>query len=79
MAKAQSPARWYAPWRQSRAVRSSEPADPADLGTAFGLDLSMTPPDGGAESPAPAQSPHPAPAARPGWVLRLAARRRPSY
>ena len=75
MAKAQSPARWYAPWRQPAATCPS--IDPADLGTAFGLDLSMTPPDEGPQAPSPTA--RAVPASRPGWVLRLAARRRPSY
>ena len=30
---------WYAPWR--RVERRPDAADPADLGTAFGLDLSL--------------------------------------
>ncbi len=32
---------WYAPWRASAA----EQDDPADLGTAFGLDMSMPDPE----------------------------------
>ena len=32
---------WYAPWRSAAAPAESE--DAADLGTAFGLDLSLDP------------------------------------
>ncbi len=64
MNKLAPPARWYAPWR----TQALAPMDPADLGTAFGLDLSLQDP-GPAERPAAADRPH-------GWVQRWAARRR---
>lgn len=53
---------WYAPWRS----RAASEDDPADLGTAFGLDLSLQ------SLPAPM----PATKATPpgGWVRRWAAR-----
>ena len=59
--------RWYTPWRQvdTRAIDD----DPADVGTAFGLELTL------AAGPAPgtaAASPSP----RQGWMQRFAARRR---
>lgn len=54
---------WYAPWRRNDA-RAQD--DPADLGTCFGLELSLA-----AESVKPA-----APARRSGWMQRLAAKRR---
>lgn len=64
MGKAVTPQRWFAGWRAAR-----QPAfgtDPADLGTAFGLDLSMvgSPP----ETVLPER--------RPSWVRRLTTRRR---
>ena len=41
--------RWLLPWRRSAAVPSIDDStdrdDPAGLGTAFGLDLSLTPTD----------------------------------
>jgi hypothetical protein len=57
---------WYAPWR-SRAVAIDDD-DPAGLGTAFGLDLSL-------QEPA-ATSHTPPPTPRKGWVPRWAARRK---
>ena len=58
-------ARWYCLWR----TRTVDRDDPADYGTAFGLDMSLEPPselDGAAQA---------APAARrswvPGWATRL--------
>ncbi|MFO1292497.1 MAG: hypothetical protein U1F07_05385 [Rubrivivax sp.] len=35
---------WYAPWRSVERAPADE-SDPADLGTAFGLDLSLQPLD----------------------------------
>ena len=60
---------WYAPWRHATQPRPAD--DPADLGTAFGLDLSMGDP---APPAAPAQ---PSSVGRHAgrWMLRLAARR----
>ena len=68
MSKAATPNRWFSGWRTR-----PQPADmdPADFGTAFGLDLSMN----AVEHEAPPAAP---PAGRqPGWVRRLAARRKP--
>lgn len=59
--------RWFAAWR-ARPVAAPE-LDPADCGTAFGLDLSF-PPD---EPPARAAAPAPR-----GWRERWAQRRRTS-
>jgi hypothetical protein len=64
MDKALTSRRWFGSWRS---VERPAQDDPADLGTAFGLDLSLS------------ELPHePLPAARrPGWVQRLAERRKP--
>jgi hypothetical protein len=65
--KAVSSQRWFTPWR---AVRRPLPDDdPADQGTAFGLDMSMLeiPPEPAAATPP-----------RPGWLQRLVLRRRAS-
>ena len=67
MNKAESTSRWYTPWRRDEARRDD---DPADFGTAFGLDLSMAEPE-------PAAAKRPPPPAREGWMRRLAARRKP--
>lgn len=66
MSKPTPPARWYAPWR----ARSADRDDPADYGTAFGLDLSM---QRVAELDRMAAI---APSAQRSWVPRWAARRR---
>lgn len=64
MSKAITPQRWFAGWRAAR--QPAYGTDPADLGTAFGLDLSMM------ETP-----PEPVLLERcPGWVRRLTLRRR---
>lgn len=59
------PQRWFASWRPT--ARPAPDTDPADLGTAFGLDLSMSEP-----------ATHPAEPVerRPGWVQRMTDRRR---
>jgi hypothetical protein len=68
MSKAATPQRWFSGWRAPAAPPDS---DPADFGTAFGLDLSLN------ETPAePARAPKAAP--RPGWMRRLAARTKPA-
>ena len=66
MNKPAVPSRWSLPWRR---VEARVANDPADQGTAFGLELSLE-----AERsarPAPA-----APAAKAGWMHRLSLRRR---
>jgi hypothetical protein len=67
MSKAAPPNRWFPGWR------APEPAaelDCADMGTAFGLDQSM--------NELPHEPPPTVRAARPpGWVQRLANRRKP--
>ncbi len=79
MSKAETNSRWYAPWRQARAADED---DAADMGTAFGLDLSIA-----SEFPLPAEAPAAAPPdaapvdaapapARGGWIRRLALRAR---
>jgi hypothetical protein len=63
--KTARPQRWFSGWRTS--ARPAPDTDPADLGTAFGLDLSMS-----ELAPlAPVLEER-----RPGWVQRLADRRR---
>jgi hypothetical protein len=69
MSKAATPNRWFSGWRSG-----AQPVemDAADLGTAFGLDLSLNemvhePP----VTVAPAFR-------RPGWMSRLTPRRKPS-
>ena len=64
--KAAPPQRWFASWRFARPAPS---VDPADYGTAFGLEMSLED-EAAAAPPAPVER-------RPGWVRRLA-RRRPS-
>ena len=64
VSKAVTPPRWYARWRSERPLANG--TDPADLGTAFGLDLSMM-----QAAPEPALSER-----RPGWVRRLTTRHR---
>ncbi len=58
--------RWFSFWRS--ADRPAPDTDPADLGTAYGLEMSML------EPPAEATAALAAP--RPGWMQRLATRRR---
>jgi hypothetical protein len=69
MNKVKQSNRWFSAWR---ATPQLQEADPADMGTCFGLDLSLNPLH--SETP-----PAPAPAAPPtgrGW--RLALRRKPA-
>jgi hypothetical protein len=69
MLKAVTPNRWFSGWRAE--ARAVEP-DAADLGTAFGLDLSL--------QELPHEPPLTEPAQRrPGWVQRLADRRKPAF
>jgi len=69
MSKAATPNRWFSGWRASP---QPVDADPADLGTAFGLDMSL---NEIAHEPPVTVTPamH-----RPGWVGRLTLRRKPS-
>jgi hypothetical protein len=68
MKKAAPVQRWFAAWRATeRPVQD----DPADLGTAFGLDMSL--------NELIHEPPLPAPSARgAGWMQRLAGRGKPS-
>ncbi len=67
MSKAVTPPRWFAAWRTgARPVQD----DPADLGTAFGLDLSLS--ELMPESPLASGVER-----RRGWMRRLALRRKP--
>jgi hypothetical protein len=68
MSKAATPQRWFSGWRAPAAPPDS---DPADFGTAFGLDLSLH------EQPLePPRAPKAAP--RRGWMQRLAGRAKPA-
>ena len=57
--------RWFPGWRSARVPAEQ---DPADYGTAFGLELSLP----------ELRSEPPAVKARTGWGQRLASRRRPA-
>jgi hypothetical protein len=72
MSHAASTPRWYTPWRAAAPADSA--IDAADLGTAFGLDMSIDTfqPD------EPVRRAKPMPAARAGWVARLSLRRKPA-
>ncbi len=60
--------RWFSGWRSSPRPASE---DPADYGTAFGLEMSL--PDTHAEWPAQAGTRRPS-----GWVQWLTVRRKPA-
>ncbi len=64
MSKAAAPSRWFKAWRPAPRV---EPDDPADQGTAFGLDMSLLD-----DAPPPGPAPRPA---RAPWAQRLGFRR----
>ena len=67
MSKAAPSQRWFAGWR---AERQPQQVDAADLGTAWGLDMSMV------EDPhEPAAAPAPR---RRGWAQRLWLQRKPA-
>ena len=68
MSKPATSPRWYRPWRQAEARVQD---DPADLGTCFGLEMSLT--SLAAEPPAKASAPL---APRRGWMQLLTSRRR---
>lgn len=67
MTKATTPNRWFPGWR---APEAAVEVDAADLGTAFGLDLSLA--ELRHEPPPTVRA-----ARQPGWVQRLASRRKP--
>lgn len=70
MPRSDTSRRWFGFWR-SADPRSRQ--DPADLGTAFGLDLSLS-------RLAEDLQARPAPAAREqNWMQRVLARRRPAF
>jgi hypothetical protein len=70
MSKAETTSRWYAPWRQAS---SHEQDDAADMGTAFGLDLSVA-----SEFQQTLDAPLASASAprREGWIKRLTQRGR---
>jgi hypothetical protein len=63
--------RWFGAWRTVVRVPQD---DPADLGTAFGLDLSLS--ELADDPPAPPPSPR---EARTGWMQGLVSRRKPAF
>lgn len=69
MTTSNPPSPWYAPWRS--AAEPEEVQDPADLGTAYGLDLSIDLSSRPRDDAAPAPSTDDA-----RWVQRPGARRR---
>ena len=64
-----TPRRWFSGWRTREAP---DVDDPADMGTAFGLDLSLNelPHEAAAAAGADGQS--------PGWMQRLTGRHKPA-
>ncbi len=68
MSKADTNSRWYAPWRQASLADQD---DAADMGTAFGLDLSVASefPKSTEAPTTPAQEP-----SRGSWIKRLTLR-----
>ena len=70
MNKSDPPHRWFGHWR---AIARPPQDDPADLGTAFGLDLSLSEL---AEDPPPPRTPL---EGRAGWMQRMVSKRRPAY
>ncbi len=66
--KAVQPQRWFSVWRS--ADRPAPDTDPADFGTAFGLEMSML--------ETPVEPAAPVAGRRPAWVRRLTSRRRPA-
>ena len=69
MDKSDAPRRWFGLWRTAERATGD---DPADLGTAFGLDLSLS--ELGDEGPPPPPSVQ----GKTGWMQRMALRRRPA-
>jgi hypothetical protein len=67
MGMAENTSRWFAPWRERAPVQQD---DPADMGTAFGLEMSLTPFSAEAATPTSGT-------AKAGWLQRLAERRKP--
>lgn len=65
MSKTATPARWFSAWRPATRVVQD---DPADLGTAFGLDMSL-------DDAVPAPAAVPAERRSTGWAQRLGWRR----
>jgi hypothetical protein len=69
MDKSDASRRWFGLWR---AAEPSSQDDPADLGTAFGLDMSLSElAEDAPAAPAPMDG-------QGGWLQRVAARRRPA-
>ncbi|HSQ72274.1 MAG TPA: hypothetical protein VLM87_07610 [Rubrivivax sp.] len=68
MNKSDTSHRWFGSWR---IVARPPLQDPADLGTAFGLDLSMS-----EEKNEPQPAP---PLVKSGWMRRMTVRHRPAF
>jgi hypothetical protein len=74
MSKAATPSRWFSGWRTAQRPMQD---DPADLGTAFGLEMSLN--DAAVEAAiqaARSDAPKLATTRRPGLMQRLTGRRR---
>jgi hypothetical protein len=71
MSKAATPQRWFTGWRVPSAGAAVPGTDPADLGTAFGLDMSLHELQHEPQPRAPQAAP------RAGWMRRLAGRGKP--
>ncbi len=69
MSNEPTPPRWFSGWRTRQAPDYD---DPADMGTAFGLDLSLS------EIPHEPVAATAAPGLEPGWVRRLTGRSKPA-
>jgi hypothetical protein len=70
MDRSDAPRRWFGLWR---AAERAPEDDPADLGTAFGLDLSLS------ELGDELSPPPPSMQVKAGWMQRLTLRRRPAF
>jgi hypothetical protein len=70
MDKSDASRRWFGLWR---AAERAPEDDPADLGTAFGLDLSLSELGDGGPPPPPSLP------GKTGWMQRMTPRRRPAF
>lgn len=69
MDKSDAPRRWFGLWR---AAERSPKDDPADMGTAFGLDLSLSELD---DEPPPSSALE----GKASWMQRMTLKRRPAF
>jgi hypothetical protein len=71
MSKTDNNSRWFGAWRDT--PRTAPDDDAADMGTAFGLEMSLEP------QAAPSLDAATDADARTGWIQRLANRGKPTY